>query len=117
MKRAVAPTKVTAASNWLTRMLVPGRYKLSVRSSELLDASKFCALFGGGGHARAAGCTMGAYLIHPLVKMVLQNQLHFPFESLPQWAGLPLRAALVYALALALTFVLKKLPGVGKLMG
>ena len=30
MKRAVAPTKVTAASNWLTRMLVPGRYKLSV---------------------------------------------------------------------------------------
>ena len=66
---------------------------------------------------RAAGCTMGAYLIHPLVKMVLQNQLHFPFESLPQWAGLPLRAALVYVLALALTFVLKKLPGVGKLMG
>ena len=33
---------------------------------------------------RAAGCTMGAYLIHPLVKMVLQNQLHFTFESLPQ---------------------------------
>lgn len=33
-------------------------YKLSVRSSELLDASKFCALFGGGGHARAAGCTI-----------------------------------------------------------
>ena len=49
--------------------------------------------------------------------MVLQNQLHFPFETLPQWAGLPLRAALVYALALALTFVLKQLPGVGKLMG
>lgn len=33
-------------------------YKLSVRSSEVLDASKFCALFGGGGHARAAGCTI-----------------------------------------------------------
>ena len=33
-------------------------YKLSIRSSELLDASKFCALFGGGGHARAAGCTI-----------------------------------------------------------
>lgn len=33
-------------------------YKLSVRSSEVLDASKFCALFGGGGHARAAGCTL-----------------------------------------------------------
>ncbi len=33
-------------------------YKLSIRSSEVLDASKFCAQFGGGGHARAAGCTL-----------------------------------------------------------
>ena len=33
-------------------------YKLSIRSSEALDASKFCAQFGGGGHARAAGCTL-----------------------------------------------------------
>ena len=34
-------------------------YKLSVRSSEVLDASKFCALFGGGGHARAHALRAG----------------------------------------------------------
>ncbi len=31
-------------------------YKLSVRTTEELDASAFCKNFGGGGHIRAAGC-------------------------------------------------------------
>ena len=31
-------------------------YKLSVRTTETLDASAFCRQFGGGGHIRAAGC-------------------------------------------------------------
>lgn len=31
-------------------------YKLSVRTTEALDASAFCKGFGGGGHIRAAGC-------------------------------------------------------------
>lgn len=31
-------------------------YKLSVRTTEELDASAFCKSFGGGGHIRAAGC-------------------------------------------------------------
>lgn len=31
-------------------------FKLSVRSTETIDASKFCQKFGGGGHIRAAGC-------------------------------------------------------------
>lgn len=31
-------------------------YKLSVRTTEELDASAFCRNFGGGGHIRAAGC-------------------------------------------------------------
>ena len=31
-------------------------YKLSVRTTEELDASAFCRQFGGGGHIRAAGC-------------------------------------------------------------
>ncbi|HCC34707.1 MAG TPA: exopolyphosphatase, partial [Ruminococcaceae bacterium] len=34
----------------------PGRYKLSARTHAPVDAGALCALFGGGGHARAAGC-------------------------------------------------------------
>lgn len=33
-------------------------YKVSLRTNEKVDASKVCAYFGGGGHMRAAGCTM-----------------------------------------------------------
>lgn len=34
-----------------------GSYKLSLRTHEDVDASAICAVFGGGGHARAAGCS------------------------------------------------------------
>lgn len=33
-------------------------YKVSLRTDELVDAAKVAAFFGGGGHMRAAGCTM-----------------------------------------------------------
>lgn len=33
-------------------------WKISVRTNETANASKICALLGGGGHARAAGCTV-----------------------------------------------------------
>ena len=36
----------------------PGVFKVSVRSEEGFDASQFCAVFGGGGHVAAAGCTV-----------------------------------------------------------
>ena len=35
-----------------------GSYKISVRTGEGADASAICRNFGGGGHVRAAGCTM-----------------------------------------------------------
>ncbi len=35
-----------------------GSHKVSVRTTREVDASKICALFGGGGHARAAGCQL-----------------------------------------------------------
>jgi len=35
-----------------------GAAKISVRSDEKVDSAKFCEYFGGGGHERAAGCTM-----------------------------------------------------------
>ena len=33
-------------------------YKVSMRSNQYVDVSKVAAFFGGGGHIRAAGCTM-----------------------------------------------------------
>lgn len=42
----------------ITMKQVPGgEYKISLRTHEPLDASEICALLGGGGHQRAAGCT------------------------------------------------------------
>ena len=40
------------------RELQPGECKLSVRTDAGLNASKVCALLGGGGHAQASGCTV-----------------------------------------------------------
>ena len=40
------------------RELAPGECKLSVRTGAELNASKVCALLGGGGHAAASGCTV-----------------------------------------------------------
>lgn len=37
-----------------------GEYKVSLRSDEKVDVAKVAAVFGGGGHVRAAGCTMKA---------------------------------------------------------
>ena len=33
-------------------------YKVSMRSNKIVDVSKIASYFGGGGHVRAAGCTM-----------------------------------------------------------
>lgn len=38
--------------------LKEGQYKISLRSKSKVDVSVICASFGGGGHVRAAGCTM-----------------------------------------------------------
>lgn len=35
-----------------------GGFKISMRSKDYIDVSKVCSFFGGGGHVRAAGCTM-----------------------------------------------------------
>jgi len=40
------------------RQVTDGEYKLSVRSRECVDSAALCQLFGGGGHARAAGATI-----------------------------------------------------------
>ena len=39
-----------------------GFYKVSVRTVEPVDASQICRELGGGGHARAAGCSLNGGL-------------------------------------------------------
>jgi phosphoesterase RecJ-like protein len=36
------------------------RFRVSMRSSSDFDVSEICALYGGGGHMRAAGCSVNA---------------------------------------------------------
>ncbi len=40
------------------RLKADGSYKVSVRTGNHADAAEICKLLGGGGHARAAGCTL-----------------------------------------------------------
>ena len=42
----------------LFREISDGRYKISFRSKDTVDVNQLAALFGGGGHPRAAGCVM-----------------------------------------------------------
>lgn len=46
------------------RELAGGECKLSVRTGAELNATKVCALLGGGGHAAAAGCTISGGVAH-----------------------------------------------------
>ena len=36
----------------------PSEYKVSLRTNSELDLSRIAAVFGGGGHVKAAGCTV-----------------------------------------------------------
>lgn len=59
----------------LFKELRPNEIKLSWRSSVAVDVSKLAAYFGGGGHARAAGCT-----INGPVDQVVKDVLKFVAE-------------------------------------
>lgn len=39
-----------------------GKYKISIRTSKRVNAAQICEKFGGGGHLRAAGCTISSDL-------------------------------------------------------
>ncbi len=47
-------------------------YKISVRTTEAVDASAFCKNFGGGGHIRAAGCEIHAPLAEVRSMLLMQ---------------------------------------------
>ena len=46
-------------------------FRVSMRSVGDIDVSKICAIFGGGGHKRAAGCTLEANGIDDAEKTIL----------------------------------------------
>lgn len=52
----------------------PGVFKVSVRSEAPFDASAFCAAFGGGGHAAAAGCTLNGTCEEVLSALVEEGE-------------------------------------------
>ena len=48
-----------------------GIFRCSMRSNSDFDVSKLCASFGGGGHVKAAGCTIEATSIEAAVELIL----------------------------------------------
>lgn len=48
------------------------QYKVSMRSNNIVDVSKVASYFGGGGHVRAAGCTMSGS-IHDVVNNLSEH--------------------------------------------
>lgn len=47
-------------------------YKVSLRSKKYLDVNKIAGYFGGGGHVRAAGCTMGG-TVHDVINNIAER--------------------------------------------
>ena len=47
-----------------------GKFKVSVRTTDELDASAICANFGGGGHKAAAGCMITGTLNEAIEQMI-----------------------------------------------
>ena len=52
-----------------------GGYKVSMRSRKTVDSAALCALFGGGGHARAAGATIEADSFDEACKKLIDGVL------------------------------------------
>jgi bifunctional oligoribonuclease and PAP phosphatase NrnA len=54
----------------LLRELGPEETRVSIRTTEAVDATAVAAAFGGGGHARRAGCTVAAHLDQALPQVL-----------------------------------------------
>ena len=51
-------------------------YKASLRSNTYLNVSDVCLMFGGGGHPRAAGCTIQGSLENAKQKIINQVKMY-----------------------------------------
>lgn len=59
------------------RELENGSYKVSLRSNDYVNVSDICLMFGGGGHIKAAGCTIPNGTIEQIKdKLVAQTKLY-----------------------------------------
>lgn len=67
------------------RELEPGKIKVSFRSQKQLDVNMLAGEFGGGGHARAAGCSLDGELDTIITKVINRAQEYLDKEGeLPQ---------------------------------
>ncbi|MCD8370744.1 MAG: DHHA1 domain-containing protein, partial [Clostridiales bacterium] len=57
-------------------------FKVSMRSNNYVDVSRVALVFGGGGHVRAAGCTMSGN-----VHDVLNNLTGYIEEQIKEYKG------------------------------
>ena len=53
-----------------------GSYKVSFRSNDYVNVSDICLMFGGGGHPKAAGCTISLPLEQAKEKLISQTKLY-----------------------------------------
>ena len=51
-------------------------YKISFRSNDYVNVSDICLMFGGGGHPRAAGCTINLPLEQAKEKLLSQTRMY-----------------------------------------
>ena len=57
----------------LAREKDDGSYKISTRSTCEIDVAKICAIFGGGGHAGAAGCSVAPEAVDDAVARIIKE--------------------------------------------
>lgn len=55
----------------------PGEYKVSMRSNDFVDVSRICTYFGGGGHVKAAGCTIKGAAFDVINNLTLHIEKQF----------------------------------------
>lgn len=67
---SVALTIEGVAAGVTVKEKTKGTYKISVRTTDELNASRICSDFGGGGHIRAAGCEIKGELCDVIDKVV-----------------------------------------------
>lgn len=59
------------------REVASGGYKVSMRSNEYVNVSDICLMFGGGGHVRAAGCTITSGTIEQIRdKLIMETKAY-----------------------------------------
>lgn len=59
------------------REIPTGGYKVSMRSNDYINVSDICLMFGGGGHMKAAGCTITTGTIEQIRDKIIHQIQHY----------------------------------------